>query len=464
MAKANAFILKLSPDRQIIFDEALDEYEFFAQAVDRFTHSRNAPLVCFIVDDNGMITHIARGKRGVNAGTNQSRLNLKDITQLTSTVFVGDIIEGVPNRNRKPVSDRFTNGGLLTPRAFEEVIDLIPRLAPETQSLIERFSKNTRQRLANLSSNTRQSLANQKETVATAMQMAGFDRSPLAEWKLETEGAPRSFLDGLPQMRHREDPMIMHDMIHMPGYDFLKDAAITSTAIFQEGDNRLTVIMANRQALEEQTGCDLIYYNETFNAFIMVQYKAMDPDKIEGSIFRFPEKQLTDEISRMDAFLIELSKTTPSAATGDFRLNTNPFYLKFCPRIQFEPDTTGLMKGMYIPLDYWRRLEKDTHLKGPKGGMRLAYSNVGRYFDNTAFTTMVKGAWVGTTIPQSKLLEKWMREVMSSGRSITYAVKSDKPDPDDMLEYVDLKPDLGLDGVGQNPEETEMQTISIKNS
>ncbi len=195
MGKANGFIVRLSQAREKIFHEALHERGFFAEAVNKFDHSRSLPLICFIVNSDGIITHIARGRRGMSAGTAQSRLNVEDITPLTTMLTVSDIIEGVPNRNRKPVENRFLNGGLLTPRAFEEVIDLVALLAQETKSSLDRFSKNTRQRVAALSSGTRDTLGYQKESVATALNMAGMDRAPLAQWTLESDGEPKSFLE-----------------------------------------------------------------------------------------------------------------------------------------------------------------------------------------------------------------------------------------------------------------------------
>ena len=440
----------------------MDDQGYFAEAVDAFAHSRTAPLVCFVVDPQGLITHVARGRRGVNAGTYQSRLNIEDINPLENYVSIDDIIEGVPNRNRKSVEDRFRNGGLLTPRAFEVVIDVVVGLAPEIRKSIERFTTSTRQRLARLSSEALETLAYQKETVATALLLAGMDRAPLADWVLDDEEPPKSFLEGLPQSRLREDPMIVQDMAQVPGYKYLRDIKIASGAVFQDGEDRLTVILANRQPLEEQTGSDLIYYNETFNAFVMVQYKAMEPDDKLGAIFRFPEAKLTEEITRMDKFLEKLAKIETTPTTDDFRLNTNPFFLKFCPRIQFQPDSTGLTKGMYIPHALWKLLEVDDSLKGPKGGRRLAYSNVGRYFDNTSFTSMVRGAWVGTTIPQSKLLEKWMKQVIESGRSITFAVKTNDADPSGDRAETQIKPDVGLDSTVQGDDGPEIEQVAIR--
>ena len=165
----------------------------------------------------------------------------------------------------------------------------------------------------------------------------------------------------------------------------------------------------------------------------------------------------------MDTFLAELAKADTSNDVKDFRLNSDPFFLKFCPRIQFDPDSTGVTKGMCIPLSYWKRLEVDKSLEGPKGGRRLAYSNVGRYFDNTSFATMIKGAWVGTTIPQSKLLEDWMKDVISSGRSVTFAVKIDKHDPDNDKSVTHVQPNLGTDSLDEDFELAKPQSVKVTN-
>lgn len=456
-------MLRLDKARAEVFADALNESGLFAEAVPSFSHSRNVPLVCFIVGSQGRITHIASGRRGANAGTQQSRLNVNDVESLKTRLTVQKVINGVPARNRKVVADRFRNGGLLTPKAFDEVIDLIVRLAPETGKSIDRFTKTTRDRLSRLSGEAREALGQQKEAVATAMSLAGIDRAPLREWALHEDAAPQSFLDGLSESRQREDEMIVRDLSMVPGYEFIRRVPNASAAVFQDEEtgNRLTVVLANRLRLEEQTGTDLIYYNERFKSFVLVQYKAMEPDENEGSIFRFPEKKLSEEIERMEAFLEELTKLEESGTTDDFRLNNDPFFLKFCPRIQFEPDSSALTKGMYVPLSYWKRLSDDDALLGPKGGRRLAYSNVRRYFDNSAFVSVVKGAWVGTCVDQSAVIEQWMRAIIETGRSITFAVKPDD-EPDGEKESVGIAPDLGLDGLEIEDDAEELIRVIIE--
>ena len=183
--------------------------------------------------------------------------------------------------------------------------------------------------------------------------------------------------------------------------------------------------MANRLPLEEQTGADLIYYNETYHSFVMVQYKAMEKGS-DGPEFRWkPKDQLAVEIARMEELLTTLKAQPEDHTPHSFRLHTNPFFLKLCPRIIFNPDDKGLFKGMYLPLDLWKSLAGDPVTQGPRGGRVVSYANVGRRLTNSHFITLVANAWVGTTVPQSALLEKVVRSVLGTGKTITIAVKTE---------------------------------------
>ena len=461
MGRASAYVLLMNNDVVELFQEAIDEYGRYAEAVYKFDHSRNAPLICFIINQNQTITHIARARRGMSAGTYQSRLNLTDIKKLTTELQVSQIVSGVPSKVKHWAADRLENGGLISPKTFEHVIDVVANLAPEIKTDLQRFTKISRQRIERLSIAARETLGQQKEAVSTALLLGGMDRTALSEWTLDDDETPGSFLDGLEQSRQREDPMIVNDMMNVPGYEYIKSVPIASAAYFEDGSKKLTVILANRLPLEEQTGTDLIYYNQTFKAFVMVQYKAMEQDNKLGAIFRFPEKQLSEEIERMDLMMEELSKAEVSDDLDEFRLSNNPFFLKFCPRIQFQPDSSKLTTGMYLPLPYWKKLQDSETMKGPRGGCRLTYKNVGRYLDNTAFATMVGDAWVGTSIEQSKLLEDWIKQVISSGKSIMFAIKKD--DPDSPAESHETNPYIDLEGENPLDYEEEVAVVQLEN-
>jgi hypothetical protein len=311
------------------------------------------------------------------------------------------------------------------------MVEALRDLAPDIRSALERFSLSRRERIARLSSDEQEALAYQKEAVATAMSIAGLNRTELQDWEPPLEGEhPQSFLDGLPQVRAREDMMVIADLMTVPGFEFVREVA-KGAASFENDRVRLTVVIANHLPLEEQLGADLIYFNETYRAFVIVQYKAMEADNRGRAIFRFPNEQLSLELERMDAHLEILQSCPPDSQRSGYRVIENPFFLKLCPRLQFEPDNSGLVRGMYLPLDYWRLIEADETMVGKRGGRQVSYDNVGRYLDNSSFVSLVANAWIGTTTPQSEVLEQLIRDVMASGRTVALAVKRDKRMPGD---------------------------------
>ena len=164
----------------------------------------------------------------------------------------------------------------------------------------------------------------------------------------------------------------------------------------------------------------------------MVQYKAMEredgPNEVPQAVFRLPNSQLDEEIARMNALLAAIKNCPASAAHDGFRLTENPFFLKLCPRLVFNPDDIGLVPGMYLPLDYWKRLAQSPGIQGPRGGLRVTFENAGRHFDNSAFTAIVSKAWVGTTPSQSDVLKEAIRQTIEAGKAVAIAVKPKKSD------------------------------------
>jgi hypothetical protein len=230
----------------------------------------------------------------------------------------------------------------------------------------------------------------------------------------------------------------------MPGFEAIGDVTHYGSKVFEKPEDpsvRLTVIMANRLPLEQQTGADLIYFNEAYRSFVMVQYKAMEKGN-EQAEFRWQEgDQFVQEIERMDALLAELSKIQSGNDPDGFRFSENPFFLKFCPRVVLNPDDKGLFKGIYLPLDLWKRAHAAGRLKGKKGGNLLTFKNIGRRINNSEFVGLVAGSWVGTSIEQSVVLIPLIREVLASGKTVTFAIKHVVADADDY----DDEPDDGDD-------------------
>jgi hypothetical protein len=433
MAKVSGFAVLLSKDRMTTFLRCVREEDAFAEPVPLFPHSRNVPLVCFVVSRR-KITHIGLGQRGTRAGTGLSRLNIEKVETLQAPLSVQRIIKNLPNRYAASVRKRFHSGGLLTNKSFVAVIEAIRQIAPQASTLVDRFGQARNEQIQRLSPTVKNNLAQQKEAVLTALLIAGLNRKPVQEWS-PPDGTPESFLSGLPSARVREDQMILNDLMKIPGFRLIQDHVnVTGAAEFtsETTSERLTVILANRLPLEEQTGTDLIYFNETFQSFIMVQYKAMEredgPNGVRQDVFRLPNTQLTEEITRMDALLATLQACPANASHNGFRLTENPFFLKLCSRLVFNPDDIGLVPGMYLPLDYWKLLTQSPGILGPRGGLRVTFENAGRHLDNSSFSAIVSKAWVGTTPSQSDVLKEAIRQTIGTGKAVAIAIKSNESD------------------------------------
>lgn len=437
MSRAAGYVVRLSPDRQRVFNGFSGTSEF-AEAVPEFEHSRNVPLVCFVVSESNSVTHVCLGSRGRLAGTFLRRLNMRGFHKVSPAIPTAHIVARISSRSRKRVSDALHSGGLLSPKAFEELVVAVSQLSPDTAPVLARYRKERLERIASLPDPVRYALAQQKEALLTAMAIAGVDRDEIGGWDVPSDTGQASFLSGLPNARLREDPVVVNDLSVLPGHEKIA-SSIHGSTVFENNKSRLTVVLANRLPLEEQTGADLIYYNETFQCFLLVQYKMMEKEG-EEHVFRFPNTQMTEEITRMDALLSEISKIPDDVQADGYRFSHNPFFLKICPRIVFDPDSVGLSKGMYLPLDYWKRISAHPAMAGPRGGSRLSYRNVRRYLDNTEFVTIASGGWVGTHIQQSVLLVEVIRETIQSGRAAVIAINQELDDRHRRQDEADTPP------------------------
>ena len=438
MVTAGGYILHVPEHRrELLLHEAEHGDSFFrtkpyvSEPVPAFDHSRRAPLVVFASFEDGRITHIADGRKGQSAGTELVRLNLEDLQPLKRPVAFGEILSGTEKRIRHHLKRRLDQGGLLPPKSLGAFVDRITELDSSIGPRLARFSARRAMALRRIEPRARENLAYQKEALGLALEIAGLSRDGLLAWQ-PSDGDQQSFLDGLPGAQVREDAMLLSDFSTLPGFQATGEVThYGSKEFFSEQDPsiRLTVIMANRLPLEQQTGADLIYFNEAYRSFVMVQYKAMEKRNKETEFRWQVNDQFVDEIGRMETLLEELRKVRSGDDPDGYRFTDNPFFLKFCPRVVFNPDDKGLFKGIYLPLDLWKRADAVGRFKGERGGNVLTYENVGRRMNNSEFVMLVAGSWVGTTIEQSKVLGDLIRTVLATGKTVTIAIRhSDEAD------------------------------------
>ncbi len=325
MSTATAYLLHVPEGRREIILNYAEEYQhdaarYVAEPVPSFSYGTNALVVlaCF---RGGAITHVANGRKGMSAGTGLARLNMTELQRLERPLPFDELVGLVPARFRAPLRRMLGSGGLLPPKTFAAVADALTARDPGLASRLMRFSENHARAIRDLKPKERENLAVQKESLGLSLALAGVPRTEMLSWS-PTPGRPSSFLEGLPGARVREDVMVVKDFASLPGFDAIRHASNVAAMVFQNPTDRrqtLTVIMANRTPLEEQTGADLIYDNETYHAFVLVQYKAMEQAK-DGPEFRWQDgDQYAEEIARMDALLAELAKCGADGAHEGMR-------------------------------------------------------------------------------------------------------------------------------------------------
>lgn len=195
MSKVAGYLVILNKDRFVSFYSR--SYEQFAEPVPEFSHSRNVPLICFIINEEGNITHIGHGKRGVRAGTDLRRLNIQDIFELDNPISAIEIVSATPSGIKHHLTRKLVSGGLIPPKSFEEFLKVFLERAHETIPILYKYSKERRIKIEQLSNQTKQSLAEQKEAVLTAMNIAGINKENAQGWDYIEGEKPISFLDGI---------------------------------------------------------------------------------------------------------------------------------------------------------------------------------------------------------------------------------------------------------------------------
>ncbi|MBF0180658.1 MAG: hypothetical protein HQM03_11600 [Magnetococcales bacterium] len=312
----------------------------------------------------------------------------------------------------------------LPPKAFEAVLNVFIKWDYEMLKLIERLKNNINRSRPVVSGRAGEILAMEQEATYTGLKMGGIDPEIFSsDWVEPDRTTFGSFLDGFKSASLREDAMIQYDHCTLPGWEQIERNQVGVVA-FECKNTRVEIIHANRTPLEHVLGVDLIYVNQLFKSLIMVQYKVMRNENGKPR-FRLPNYQLDEEISRMRRIENILCRS-PDLTPDGFRLNQTPFYLKFCPKIVFDPSDSGLIKGMYLHLDHWQTLSTSGVLNGPQGGMYLAYENAGRWFDNTTFIDLTKAGWIGSAGMNSIDLWNIVNELIESGRSVTVAAKTNQ--------------------------------------
>lgn len=236
----------------------------------------------------------------------------------------------------------------------------------------------------------------------------------------------------LATVRLHEDAVIEHDARWLPGWQ-LHDSDLTGTATFTKGREVLQVITANKRALEQLFGVDLIYLNKRRGSLVMVQYKLMDPggrlaisdleDTEEREWTIAIDGQFKDEIRRMRRFDRDLSPD------GPYRLNSGAFFFKLLRR-----NASTSSSGVVLSLEHLDQMIAQGSAGGPRGGLRISYQGLdGHYLRGDPFVELVRSGYIGSRGATTHHLEALIQASLNGGRAVVAAIQASMGDEDDLF-------------------------------
>lgn len=229
-------------------------------------------------------------------------------------------------------------------------------------------------------------------------------------------------------VRLQEDAVIEHDARWIPGWTLI-DSDLTGRATFQKRGAKLDVFTANKRPLEQLFGVDLIYFNETRGALVMVQYKMLEPQErgrrtITTDMFDFEElddkewivridDQFEDEMERMRRFDRDLDPQ------GPYRLNASAFFFKLVRR-----HASAKSAGMLLSLGHLDHLKGDGTLSGPKDGLRISYQSLdGHYLRSDPFVELIRSGYIGTRGATTDHLQALISASLEGGKAVVAGVQ-----------------------------------------
>ena len=442
-AKSTGLLIYFDEDRRsdLIQERIEGSYEPFTDALSVPDWELGQLNIALLGFSDSTIDYISLAKKGKRVVTSKNRIEFSAMVNLGS-IPIGVIESRLNERiQRYFVKASQGAGGVIPPATWVALIEAIKAERPTLVEDIDRLTSLRRYSGFRLKGEAADILLQEREALGISLDIFSGNNQlrdqVLSEWApyedtvtevndaeatatLANLGPGRSsFLKGIPQRYLQEEPAIQHDLFNWPGMTPLHEAGVS---VFEQGNRHLEVHYANRNALEHTLGVDLIYYNEPFQLFVLVQYKLM---REEGDLILYrPDAQLGAELTRMDQFYNSTRSAVSIQSHEEYRLNDDGFMLKLVPSKGLKPASGELIKGMYIPREYMHFLLGSNGPKGPQGGAQVTFSGAPRYLTNSQFAASIHAGWIGTRGVQSQALGAMIQQFYESGRAMLVAYET----------------------------------------
>lgn len=305
-------------------------------------------------------------------------------------------------------------------KLLQRIKELRPDSAPELDTLIAKREED-RRLLGN--SNRIDRLIEQRDALGLSLDIAGVDRpAVLRSLNVQRVDKAMSVLDLLEHEPLHEQDAIRHDEQIFEGL-----LSITMRhARFQGNVGRaVRIYVYDKKRLESVLGIDLLIYQESYKSFLLIQYKTMNkiPVKNENTWSYLADSQIKQQMRQMElAQAVMNRQPATSSRIWDWRLNSSPFYFKFCETTRPAARDDSLVRGLTISAEHLKLFLSGPESIGDHGGHRVGYHNCPRYLNNTQFVELAREGWIGCDQRGYKFIKSILEANKKGGRRAMFAV------------------------------------------
>ena len=395
--------------------------EQFSEAISAPDWKPKGVEVCLLSFGDGRVEGAALARRGRRVVTDKYRVSFGPVISFHPVGFQELVREIGPTFQAHFIRSTVGAGKRVPTKTWAELINAVKRLRPAAAEALDDLEARRVNEALAYRHEGYQTMAHEKDAVGLALDIFGGDRARvLSRWRSPTGDQPAPFLRGLEQAHLREDTMIINDAGVFGDWSEIERYQVGG-AMFERGEERLTIINANRTPIEQSLGVDLIYYRHRYHSFVMVQYKRMLQEGGKWVYRPQHDRSYEKELRRMKDFESAYPDVPREWTVDEYRLHARAFYWKLCESVTFKPTSAELIPGMYLPLDYWETLVKSGRARGDMGALAIGRSNTERYFNNTLFTQLVQDGWVGSRADTSNVVSDVIRQCLENGKSVIIA-------------------------------------------
>lgn len=321
-------------------------------------------------------------------------------------------------------------GGRIPPKTWEDFLRVVHQVDDAFAMSVEQMTAMTQGRVGIREADPR--LRHEMDSVGIAAEISlgsrarrEILRSASASLTSDHKAGTVSFLDAIRGTAYRvEGASITNDARFFPGFEQVQfhDNFGGFASFENKFGERLHVVVLDRTCGEKKTGADLVYYSESYNSAMFVQYKELRSESEGGKPCYRPDKQFEKQLDSLRRVSRDLMATPPTAKmpTTALRLHGCPAFIKLC----YPPETVALaqgdlVQGMYISVEHWSTIANAA--RGPLDAVRLDQDTVERKLSTTTFCELVKAGWIGSRPIEGQTLAAYINRSLQQNHSVVLA-------------------------------------------